>query len=309
MAATGEPTGGEQRPNLWEELNRPRSQRPSTPPPPVPGSLPSPGPTSAAASDHVILPPPSSAGVPDGAVAPDLVRESTAGTEGSAPAGGDNNEPNTTAPAAAAIVMKRIDSQHLLLVGAVMFVVVTFFALRGLGGAPSETNAEDDADAAAVITSPDVLPAIDDTTTTPEASAPIPVEPVPEPEPAATAMGLPAALLDGPQSQVFRLYRTALGREPDRPGFAYWSDQIRLGAPIDTLADNFLDSDEFALQFEAAATNEQRMERLLTNAFGPPADEAQLGQWLERFRDLQGAQLLVAIAEADETLAATGTLP
>lgn len=280
MAATGEPTGGEQRPNLWEELNRPRSQRASTPPPPV----------------------------LDGAVTPELVPGSTAGNEDSAPTAGSDDEPNTTAPAAAAIVMKRIDSQHLLLVGAAIFVVITFFALRGLGDAPSETNAEGDAGAAAVITSPDVLPAIDDTTTTPEASAPTPVEPVADPEHEATAMGLPAALLDGPQSQVFRLYQTALGREPDRTGFAYWSDQIRLGAPIDALADNFFDSDEFVLQFETAATDEQRMERLLTNAFGPPADEAQLGQWLERFRGLQGAQLLVAIAEAEETLAATGTL-
>jgi hypothetical protein len=121
-------------------------------------------------------------------------------------------------------------------------------------------------------------------------------------------MGLPAALLDGPQSQVFRLYQTALGRDPDREGFAYWSDQIRLGTPIENLANAFLASDEFALQFEAAATREQRIERLLTNAFGPPTDTAQLGQWVERFRGLQGAQLLVAISEADETLAATGTL-
>jgi hypothetical protein len=198
--------------------------------------------------------------------------------------------------------MKRIDSQHLLLVGAIMFVVVAFFALRGLGGTPAETDPDGDeaVAAAAIITAPDLLPAIDDTSTT---SAP---QSAPEPEP--TVMGLPAALLDGPQSQVFRLYQTALGRDPDREGFAYWSDQIRLGTPIENLANAFLASDEFALQFEAAATREQRIERLLTNAFGPPTDTAQLGQWVERFRGLQGAQLLVAISEADETLAATGTL-
>lgn len=290
MAATTEPDGGEQRPNLWEELNRPRSERQPTPPPPAPGTFPSAGPE----ADPVGLTAeaaPNMQPVPDGAPGHDHDRTH----EGSATR-------STTA-----VAMKRIDSQHLLLVGALMFVVVTFFALRGLGGAPAETtgNVEETQAAASIVTAPDLLPAIDDTTTT---STPTSSPPSPAPEPEPTAMGLPAALLDGPQSKVLRLYRTALGREPDRAGFAYWSDQIRIGTPIETLANEFLVSGEFALQFEAAATPEQRIELLLTNAFGAPADEAQLGQWLERFRSLQGARLLVNISEADETLAATGTL-
>ncbi len=122
-------------------------------------------------------------------------------------------------------------------------------------------------------------------------------------------MGLPAALLDGPQSQVFRLYRTALGREPDRNGFAYWSDQVRLGVRIENLANEFIASEEFGVQFDDGAAREERLEQLLTNAFGPPADDFQLEDWLVRFRGLEGAELLLAISEADETLAATGTLP
>ena len=125
---------------------------------------------------------------------------------------------------------------------------------------------------------------------------------------ALTAMGLPAELLDGPQSQVYRLYRTALGREPDRTGFQYWSDQVRAGTPLETLARDFVAGEEFAQQFGPDWTGRQRVELLLTNAFGPPADDAQLDSWLRRYRGLEGAQLLVAISEADETLAATGTL-
>ncbi len=158
---------------------------------------------------------------------------------------------------------------------------------------------------AVATTTPEPLAALDETTT----SAPRAESTTTTTTPAGpTAMGLPAALLDRPQSQVYRLYQTALGREPDRSGFQYWSDEVRAGTPLETLALQFVASDEFRGQFNEGATADERMERLLTNAFGPAEGANQMRAWLERYRGLEGAALLLSISEADETLAATGTL-
>lgn len=195
--------------------------------------------------------------------------------------------------------MKRVDSQHLLLVGGILFIVVTLVALRGLGGsAESSTTA---APTPSVAAAPERLPSLDQSTTVP---APVASETTNGP----TAMGLPAELLDGPQSSVYRLYRTALGREPDRTGFQYWADQVRAGTPLERLAEEFLASEEFRLQFANATSADERTILLLRNAFGPADDDRQLKAWLGRYRGLEGAALLLAISEADETLAITGTL-
>ncbi len=250
----------DQRPNLWEELNRPqpsRDRRPSPPPPP-------PTPPTDQTSD---------AGVH---------RLDGSGTS-------------------AKVLMKGLDSQHLLLVGALLFVVVTLVSLGALGGSGPSSSPTSQPDAI-VTTTPEPLAALDPTTT----SAPLAESTTTTAGP--TAMGLPAALLDRPQSQVYRLYRTALGREPDRSGFQYWSDEIRAGTPLETLALQFVASDEFRDQFTEGSSDDERMERLLTNAFGPADAAVQMRAWLKRYRGLEGAALLLAISEADETLAVTGTL-
>ncbi len=200
--------------------------------------------------------------------------------------------------------MKATDPQALLLVGAVFFVIIAIATLSVLRG-PDTTAAPapDPAVKAPVATTiPEQLAALDETTTTtvsPDA---------PSTTAGPTAMGLPAALLDVPQSQVYRLYRTALGREPDRRGFQYWSDEIRAGTSLTVLAEQFVASDEFLAQFAEGSNADEQMALLLTNAFGPAAGPEQMGAWLDRYRGLDGAELLLAISEADETLAVTGTL-
>lgn len=192
----------------------------------------------------------------------------------------------------------RVESQHLLLVGAVLFAGVMFFALRGLGSSEPAALALDEPTATST-------PAIIEETTTTQA----PIETTTTTVAAqAMAMGLPASLLDSEQSQVFRLYRTALGREPDRDGFEFWSNQVREGVPLEQLAEGFLSSDEYQGQFTEGTQWENRVEQLLTNAFGPAADKAELDARRAPFVGLDGAALLVAISEADQTLAATGTL-
>lgn len=248
MATPRETDDGGQRPNMWEELNRPRDDHRRTP----------------AAAPTPVAP------IAD----PTPTETATDPTKG------------------------RIESQHLLLVGAVLFAGVMFFALRGLGSSEPAALAFDEptmtSDPAMIEEAPTTLPPTETTTTTVTAQA--------------MAMGLPASLLDSEQSQVFRLYRTALGREPDRDGFEFWSNQVREGVPLEQLAEGFLSSDEYQEQFTEGTEWANRVERLLTNAFGPAADKADLDARREPFAGLDGAALLVAISEADETLAATGTL-
>lgn len=257
MSAHREPSDAEQRPNMWEELNRPRDDHRR------------PAPVSPAPSIEFIDEP---------------------------TGGGESRRAETKAS------LFSIDPQHLLVVGAALFIGIAFVAVSGLGS----SSADEQADATpTTVTTPDRLAAVDDEPSpTPESTVTTSTAPVAE----AMAMGLPAALLDSAQSQVFRLYRTALGREPDRSGFEFWSDQVRDGAPLDQLANEFLASAEFQEQFEADSQWDDRAERLLTNAFGAPSDPAVLDEWQARFAGLDGAQLLLAISESDETLAATGTL-
>ncbi len=257
MAAPRESDEGGQRPNMWEELNRPKPDRPTTPTAP---------------------PPPAATEVLD-------PQEPAA----------DN------ASSLATDAMARINPEHLLLVGAALFVAVAFFAIRGLGSSDVglDTQAAP-ADVVATVPAPEQLAEVDKPTTT--------VATTTTAAPPAMAMGLPAALLDTAQSQVFRLYRTALGREPDRSGFEFWSDQVRADVPLERLAQQFLASEEYQLQFGPGNSWDERAEQLLSNAFGPASDRAELDVWRGRFRGLDGAALLLAISEADETLVATGTL-
>jgi hypothetical protein len=290
MADPGGHNSNDQRPNLWEELNRPRSSgsRIDTPPPPPPA------PTSPA------LPPPPP--TIDDAI--DALREDGAALSEDGAAlsedGAALSDDTPTAPSNAAVAMKRVDSQHLLLVGGVLFIIVTIVALRGLGASSNGATTPDEA--ARVSAAPEPLPSLDEPTVTQLAPAP------PTTTAGPTAMGLPAQLLDGPQSSVYRLYRTALGREPDRTGFQYWADQVRAGTSLETLARQFVASEEFGSQFVEGASADERTALLLGNAFGPPADEGQLRTWLDRYRGVEGAALLLAISEADETVAYTGTL-
>lgn len=247
MATPRDTDDGGQRPNMWEELNRPREDHNRS---------------------HV-------------------------------------DAPTSAAPATEPISTERpadeprgqVESQHLLLIGAVLFAGVMFFALRGLGRSEPAALALDEPVSA---TTPASVAEAATTVPPPEPTTTVAAEPM--------AMGLPASLLDSEQSQVFRLYRTALGREPDRNGFVFWSDQVRAGVPLEQLAEGFLSSDEYLQQFTDGDDWDNRVEQLLTNAFGPAADKAELESRRSPFVGLDGAALLLAISEADETLAATGTL-
>lgn len=55
----------------------------------------------------------------------------------------------------------------------------------------------------------------------------------------------------GTVQQVTRLYFAALGRLPDRPGLAYWTNRRKAGAPLDVLAAQVIASREFTVRFGA----------------------------------------------------------
>lgn len=269
--------GAEHASNLWEELNRPRAQHRHAPPPPT---------------------------------AADAVRNR---------ADASGIDVVTTVRDVSVQVrdaLARIDPQHVLLAAAGMFVVVAAFSLSRLGGSGSETAGEmPPAPGALAIV--DVPSEIDPAAQRPPIAEPVVVPPPLPTTPAAPtgadpappmAMGLPAELLDGAQSKVYRLYRTALGREPDREGFAFWSDQVRAGVPLERLAREFLASEEYVSQFGGDTGWDARVEQLIANAFGPAASPAEADARRERFRGLDGEALLITISESDETLMATGTL-
>lgn len=239
------------------------------------------------------------------------------------------------APVVPDIVAKldEVDSQHLLVIGGAAFAVVALiFIVSSFGGAPpSDVDAASTAGAVTMVpaadsatsapatpmipgapsgsgapgsTTPDAGPpeqlALDEVTTTvamidAEADGPGPNDP-----------GL--ELLDPAQSVVYRLYQTALGRPPDREGFEFWADEVRRGADLTILADSFVISDEYEQQFETAAGDREVLRRLVENGLGEPVTDAMMPTWLGRVNGLTWSEAIVAIAESDEVVAATGTI-
>lgn len=77
---------------------------------------------------------------------------------------------------------------------------------------------------------------------------------------------------DGTPAQVFRLYRAAFDRLPDKGGLGYQINAVRAGLPMWQLAINFMLSGEGQLKLPSTLTNEQYVDRLYDNVLHRPGD-------------------------------------
>ncbi|MBC9179426.1 DUF4214 domain-containing protein [Pseudoroseomonas ludipueritiae] len=103
-----------------------------------------------------------------------------------------------------------------------------------------------------------------------------------------------------PAAQVMRLYQAALGRLPDPVGRDGWTDSLAQGASLTSLAQGFLNSDEFQGRY-GALDNGGFVARTYQLALGREPDAPGLSSWLSQLDGgMSRAELLVGFSESAE---------
>jgi len=105
--------------------------------------------------------------------------------------------------------------------------------------------------------------------------------------------------------QVYRLYKAAFNREPDRGGLAYWVSQGDAGIPLVAIAGGFTGSAEFRGSYDTLS-DAQFIDRLYQNVLGRSGDTAGLSYWQGQLASHAQTreQVLVGFAESVENQAA-----
>jgi hypothetical protein len=113
-----------------------------------------------------------------------------------------------------------------------------------------------------------------------------------------------------PAAQVVRMYQAGLGRTPDQTGLNGWISFLQHGLTLETIADGFLNSQEFAARFTNASNIPGFVTQLYANVLGrAPDSEGYLG-WVNALNSgsLTKAQVLVGFSESAENVQRTGDL-
>lgn len=105
--------------------------------------------------------------------------------------------------------------------------------------------------------------------------------------------------------EVFRLYQSAFGRDPDAGGFGTWSGQLAAGLSLEAAAARFLTSAEGAALY-AGLDDTGFVQRLYQNVLDRAADTAGLNDWTARLANgTDRATVLIGFSESAEHIANT----
>lgn len=89
-----------------------------------------------------------------------------------------------------------------------------------------------------------------------------------------------AVVANEQEAQAQRLYKAIFNRDADRDGSQYWSEQVKNGFDLHSIAQCFIESPES--QSMGQLTDEQFVEKLYNNALGRPSDAAGKAYWLDQ---------------------------
>ncbi|PZP67909.1 MAG: hypothetical protein DI604_20200 [Delftia acidovorans] len=114
-------------------------------------------------------------------------------------------------------------------------------------------------------------------------------------------------LATGPNaSQGYRLYQAAFDRTPDKAGLSYWVSQLDKGATLQTVANSFIGSAEFAQKFGAAPSNAQLVAGLYQNVLHRQPDQAGASFWISKLDSgMTKADVLISFSESAENVGNT----
>lgn len=108
--------------------------------------------------------------------------------------------------------------------------------------------------------------------------------------------------IDGNAGQVYRLYQAALDRTPDDGGLGFWIAAMDKGIGLNTVAENFMRSEEFIGAYGHLSGNEALVTRFYENILNRAPDQDGFDFWtdvLER-KAATVAEVLAHISESPE---------
>lgn len=112
------------------------------------------------------------------------------------------------------------------------------------------------------------------------------------------------------EDQVKRLYRAGFGRHPDPAGLQFWVRRYQADDTMQSLAANFLASDESRALYGADPTDEEFLTVLYDNVLRRGPDSGGLAFWLDQLNSGRSrASVLAAFADSDENMERTRTAP
>jgi hypothetical protein len=116
--------------------------------------------------------------------------------------------------------------------------------------------------------------------------------------------------IDGVHGQIFRLYKSALGRAPDAEGMQYWMNDMRDGMSLQAIAHAFTESSEYRSLYPDNLDNTQLMVHYYNNILGRAPDAAGLQYWVHTLDSHAAtvAEVLAGISESAENHAMTASL-
>lgn len=119
----------------------------------------------------------------------------------------------------------------------------------------------------------------------------------------------PAADERPADDQIFRLYQAVFGRAPDVEGFAFWTNRYAEGEPLLSIASSFTNSPEWSERYGNALSNSAFVDAIYLNVLGRVGDPQGRSFWLDAIESgrLTRVQVLVAVSDSPENIAATGT--
>lgn len=89
-----------------------------------------------------------------------------------------------------------------------------------------------------------------------------------------------AVVANEQEAQAQRLYKAIFNRDADHDGSQYWSEQVKNGFDLHSIAQCFIESPES--QSMGQLTDEQFVEKLYNNALGRPSDAQGKAYWLDQ---------------------------
>jgi methionine-rich copper-binding protein CopC len=110
--------------------------------------------------------------------------------------------------------------------------------------------------------------------------------------------------VDGNGGQAYRLYQAAFNRKPGE-GLGFWMNALDVGAKLETIAQNFIDSAEFKTLYGDAPSNADFVTHLYSNVLHRAPLQAGYDFWLHGLEaGATRAQILINFSESAENHAA-----
>jgi hypothetical protein len=112
--------------------------------------------------------------------------------------------------------------------------------------------------------------------------------------------------VNGNGGQVYRLYQAAFNRTPDAGGLGFWIKAMDSGATLESIAAEFIKSDESKAMYGANPNNADFVDKLYHNVLHRAGDPGGFDFWVGQLNAHNGtqAQILAAFGESPENQAA-----